>query len=128
MRQEGSVLVFTLILLLILFVLGFAFLSSTGGDYLFAGKTRANLQAYFLAQSGLIYATGELENISDINELNGIERELSTGKFKLTVGSPDPANPNIISIKSIGISGLIHKAIEAKLDVTEGVITEWHQR
>lgn len=127
MGQKGSALIFTLAVVLILFILGFAFLTSTGGDYLFAGKTRANTNAYFLAQAGLIYAQTEMgEEGVHISSVYGIKRSLSTGKFILEEPAQEDKN-NGYNMKSTGKDGLTEKVIIAEIS-DEGVITKWHQK
>lgn len=121
------ILISTLALLLVLFILSFAFLTSVSGDYFQAGKSRSDLQAFYLAKSGLNYLQTELNkkskrNIASLRALTEEEMPMSTGTFKLTI-LDENASP--IKIQSTGKAGKYQKTLEAGVDISNGIITRW---
>lgn len=126
--SKGMMLVSTLALLIVLFILGFSLLATVSGDYFQAGKTKADLQAYYLAQSGLNYVRNEMGNrnrrvASYIDQLAGEEMPMSTGTFKITLIDA-VSNPSKIKIESTGTAAKTQKTIEAVIDLSNGVVTE----
>lgn len=124
--RRGVILMSTLALLLILFILGFAFLSVVSSDYFQASAARNDLQAYYLAHAGLNYLQAELKSRSHrsaayLETLTREERPMSTGAFKLTITDAD-AKP--IKITSTGMAGKRIKTIEAEVDLSSGTVIE----
>lgn len=126
--RKGIILISTLILLLILFILGFAFLTIVSSDYFQAGGVRSDIQAYYLAQSGLNYLQAELKNKSHrtseyLGNLAREERPMTTGTFKITIVDSQ-ARP--VKITSTGKVGKKTKTIEAEVDLSSGAVIEGH--
>jgi hypothetical protein len=86
-HQDGSTLVITILVLVILSILGTAALSLTNTELLIARNMRLNAKAFYNAEAGISVTIEQIrDSIFDEKEL---PYELTTGVYKLTVNGTD---------------------------------------
>ncbi|MFP4498332.1 MAG: hypothetical protein ACLFQV_08990 [Vulcanimicrobiota bacterium] len=90
-------LAMTLALLLLIYIMGFAFLTVASQDYYFTKKAETRIQAYYLAESGIEYS---LAKRMDWIEYPHIE-EIQTGEHTCTIVATDTS----ASVIELGVTG-----------------------
>lgn len=105
-KEEGSALAMTLIMMVVLMILGTAFLSVSLAENKFAIKNEDKLQAYYIARSGAqavaeYLVKGENSNLV-LNKTSDEETLISGGKYQVTVSYPISGNTSVIDVTSVG--------------------------
>ncbi len=117
-RPSGAALVTVLLVLVLLLVVGLAFLVVSGADHLFATRQRESTTALYLALAGLEYASRQGWSGPHEEELR-----LSTGTCR--VRAVPGSGPGRLRVTSHGCRGRLEVILEAEL--LSGALLEIHQ-
>jgi|GEM_PF-5741939 len=122
-KQKGAAIITVLWILVIISILGFAFLETGAGDYIYANIHKNKMSAYYLAWAGVEYAGKESENWE--NFPYGETIELSTGKCAINAASLGSSG---IQVECTGtpVNSNISKTISAV--IKNGEIINWQQK
>lgn len=106
-REQGSALAVTLIIMVVLTILGTAFLNLSVAENRFANRSEDRLQAYYIARSGAQSVAEYMveDHNNDATQMVGhtsvVNTQIGGGSFTVAV-EQDPGNANIVNITSIG--------------------------
>lgn len=122
-KEKGAAIITILILLVVISILGFVFLETCAGDYIYSNIHKNNVSAYYLALAGVEYAGGEYENWQSLPYSETIE--LSTGKCLINAISLPQKQ---IQVECVGTpaNSNISKTIYAV--IKDGVVINWRQK
>ena len=105
---RGTVLVFTLLIMVVLFILACAYLGTIERDYRFAGYQERSERAWQLAMSGLeyyrIYGCGN-------KKLSSPGQVLSTPKVLLRVYVPKDCTDQYFELTDVGCGNLLSRGV-----------------
>lgn len=119
-RKPGAALVVVLLVLTLLLVVGLAFLSVSGADYVFARHQQDTTGALYLALAGVEYASREGWDWTGSRQ---VEFCLAAGTCRVEAGR-DPQSGRLL-VTATGRQNGAQRVVVASLD--EGVVVEWHE-
>lgn len=121
--ERGSALAITLIIMVVLTILGTAFLNLSVAENKFANRNEDRLQAYYIARSGAqTVAEYMVEDHNDdatdmVGHTSDPNTQVGGGSFTVSV-EQDPDNANIINITSIGTYNNISQTSKIQVSKT----------
>lgn len=122
-KEKGAAIITILMVLVIISILGFVFLETGAGDYIYANINKNNISAYYLAWAGVEYASGKSFEYSNHTETI----KLTTGSC-LIEASTAGLGAGQVKVICTGIpnNSKVRKKIEAV--IKNGEISNWKQR
>lgn len=110
--QQGMVLVFSIMVLIMITIWGAATLTLSTNEYKISNSSKKAVQAYYLAEAGLEEGIAKIRNNEFFGEFPG---NLETGSYLV---SRSGSIPGLITLTSIGKADDFQKTLSAKLQIT----------
>ncbi|MFH1452781.1 MAG: hypothetical protein ABIH00_02220 [Armatimonadota bacterium] len=126
-KQKGIAVITVLMILVIISIMGMAFLETGGADYIFAVKHKNDTRAYFLAWAGVEYACAVSEegNSADNIISNMKDIKLLTGACSIEAKKIDVKK---IEVACTGKPLNSNRTKTITAVIQDGVVLDWRQR
>lgn len=115
-KKKGMAIITVLMVIVILFILGFAIIMYANSTLLASSWQRNSVNSLYLAQAGLIYAYYHLSDkftLAGAGDSSSLKQIMSTGWFEVTAAlRPDGK----VDVDSTGCAGMIKRKIHAVFD------------
>ncbi|SMB94739.1 hypothetical protein SAMN00017405_0264 [Desulfonispora thiosulfatigenes DSM 11270] len=118
--EQGSALVFSLFILIMLGIWGGATLTLSTNEYYISNNSLKGIQSYYLAEAGLEEALVNIKN--NPTSFENYTNTLETGNYKVTY--EQNSENNIVKITSLGQAKEGKKELNAKVEINKTLTEE----